>query len=424
VAQGVMLKTFCASEAWSPRRLSMSARHAHRCGFTLVEMMVAMALTVFVMVILSECFVAGLETFSGLKAIGDMQEQLRTATNMLRADLSADHFEGNRRLSDPNIRTERIREGFFEIGQQRTGPGDPPFPPMPGLAGAFEGSENGVPSIRATEHWLHFTVKMRGNARDRFFAAPAPGLGNLAPNLGHQSPDVLFQESPNVLHSAWAEVAYILLPTGSTINPQVAPELGKAFGGTVLYALYRCVYVIVSDTSVVNARGLEVRADGSPYVNIAGQILAPAPARKSVMRFLNPNEQASSHAGRTFNPYLYFQMGRAAPHETSEILPRGAALVLSNVVSFYVQVLKSPSATGEFDDLNLRVFDSRTNKIWLNLPFDTAHYVNAASLPPVFSVAPPTPPPPPYTITGLKIVLRIWDPKSRLTRQVTLMQDM
>jgi prepilin-type N-terminal cleavage/methylation domain-containing protein len=79
----------------------MSVLHAHRRGFTLVEMMVAMALTVFVMVILSQCFVAGLETFSGLKAIGDMQEQLRTATNMLRADLSADHFEGKRRRAIP-----------------------------------------------------------------------------------------------------------------------------------------------------------------------------------------------------------------------------------------------------------------------------------------------------------------------------------
>src|SRR5437763_8696692 len=90
-----------------------------RCGFTLVEMMVAMTLTIFVMVILSECFVAGLETFSGLKAIGDMQEELRTATTLLRSDLSHDHFEGKRRLSDPvlNLMKDRIREGFFSIGQ-------------------------------------------------------------------------------------------------------------------------------------------------------------------------------------------------------------------------------------------------------------------------------------------------------------------
>src|ERR1700736_85000 len=90
-----------------------------RSGFTLVEMMVAMTLTIFVMVILSQCFVQGLETFSGLKAIGDMQEELRTATTLLRADLSQDHFEGKRRLSDPrvNLASDRIREGFFVVGQ-------------------------------------------------------------------------------------------------------------------------------------------------------------------------------------------------------------------------------------------------------------------------------------------------------------------
>src|ERR1700736_5021158 len=89
-----------------------------RSGFTLVEMMVAMTLTIFVMVILSQCFVQGLETFSGLKAIGDMQEELRTATTLLRSDLSMDHFEGKRRLSDPvsSFKKEKIREGFFAIG--------------------------------------------------------------------------------------------------------------------------------------------------------------------------------------------------------------------------------------------------------------------------------------------------------------------
>src|SRR5687768_10016699 len=95
---------------------------ASRRAFTLVEMMVAMTLTVFVMVILSQCFTAGLETFSGLKAVGDMQDELRTAATLLRSDLSQDHFEGKRRLSDPlssfNPASggETIRDGFFVIG--------------------------------------------------------------------------------------------------------------------------------------------------------------------------------------------------------------------------------------------------------------------------------------------------------------------
>ena len=66
-------------------------------------MLVAMALTMFIMVIISQAFTAGLSTFRGLKGIGDMQAGLRTAVNSLRSDLMQDHFEGHRRLSDQNM---------------------------------------------------------------------------------------------------------------------------------------------------------------------------------------------------------------------------------------------------------------------------------------------------------------------------------
>ena len=76
---------FAVVLAKTPSRLSPLAPRPSllfRPGFTLVEMMVAMGLTIFLMVILSQCFVQGLETFSGLKTIGDMQEELRTAMTL------------------------------------------------------------------------------------------------------------------------------------------------------------------------------------------------------------------------------------------------------------------------------------------------------------------------------------------------------
>src|SRR6185369_11939837 len=88
-----------------------------RTGFTLIEMMVAMTLTIFVMIILSQVFVQSLETFSGVKAIGDMQANLRTTANIMRDDLRQDHFDGKRRLSDPSFSAFRIREGFFYLQQ-------------------------------------------------------------------------------------------------------------------------------------------------------------------------------------------------------------------------------------------------------------------------------------------------------------------
>src|SRR6266568_1479648 len=89
-----------------------------RQAFTLVEMLVALALIIFIMSILSEAFVQGLETFRQLKAIGDMNERLRTASTALRRDLNANHFEGRRRMSDPDFFFQGSpQQGFFRLYQ-------------------------------------------------------------------------------------------------------------------------------------------------------------------------------------------------------------------------------------------------------------------------------------------------------------------
>src|SRR5713101_2861271 len=89
-----------------------------RGAFTLVEMLVATALVMFIMLILSEAFVAGLEAFRTLKGIGDMEERLRAAALIIRSDLEADHFESGVQLSDPNFwRQGNPRQGFVNITQ-------------------------------------------------------------------------------------------------------------------------------------------------------------------------------------------------------------------------------------------------------------------------------------------------------------------
>src|SRR5207247_7073690 len=62
-----------------------------RRAFTIVEMLLAMALIIFRMTILSEALVTGLDTSRHLKAIGDMQEKLRTVAIQMRRALAADH---------------------------------------------------------------------------------------------------------------------------------------------------------------------------------------------------------------------------------------------------------------------------------------------------------------------------------------------
>jgi len=87
-----------------------------RRGFSLVELMVAMALIVFIMAILSEAFKDASDTFRVLKGVNDLAERLRAVTGLMRRELAADHFEGRKRLSDPNFwRDGPPREGYLRI---------------------------------------------------------------------------------------------------------------------------------------------------------------------------------------------------------------------------------------------------------------------------------------------------------------------
>src|SRR5437879_2737643 len=89
-----------------------------RQAFTIPELLVSMALIIFIMVILSEAFRAGIDTFRNLKAVGDMQERLRTVATIMRRDLSAQHFDASRKLSDPTfLAIGQPTEGFFRIQQ-------------------------------------------------------------------------------------------------------------------------------------------------------------------------------------------------------------------------------------------------------------------------------------------------------------------
>ena len=59
----------------------MITHHVHRRpsrdAFTITELLVAMALIIFVMSILNAAFTEGLETFRKMKGAGDMSEELR-----------------------------------------------------------------------------------------------------------------------------------------------------------------------------------------------------------------------------------------------------------------------------------------------------------------------------------------------------------
>jgi len=71
-----------------------------RRGYTIIELLAAMALITLIMAILSQAFVEGLETFRNLKGIGDLNERLRSAVIKLRSDVLAARQHTNRFIED------------------------------------------------------------------------------------------------------------------------------------------------------------------------------------------------------------------------------------------------------------------------------------------------------------------------------------
>jgi prepilin-type N-terminal cleavage/methylation domain-containing protein len=355
-----------------------------RQGFTLIELMVAMALTLFIMVILSQAFIISLNLFSGLKGIGDMQMNLRTALNLLRDDLSQDHFEGKRRLSDPDLTSVRPREGFFAIYQGAA------------TLSEFVDADN-IPSTRSTGTVLHFAVKKRGNRRESFFTGRI--LGNHAGFQGYdylntsEAEETAFvanitpvtnpPTAPKTFSSPWAEVAYYMVQSGTTAEPNnpASPI------GTPLFSLYRAQLVVLPAPGV---RGGPRGANAASYnagflanfqdLSCAAQVIAKA----NVVHFFSPSDLALGN--RTLVPATLPAGGNA----------RGVALLMSNVISFDVKVLHTIASD----------FLPISNVVGGPGPwtFDSLTTAN--------------------TLQGVQISIRIWDPRSSQARQATLVQDL
>jgi hypothetical protein len=394
---------------------AMQRRHA----FTLVEMIVAMGLTLFIMVIVSTAFVTGLETFRQLKGLGDMQEGLRTATQRLRYDLVANHFEGRLQLSNPYFQNGgKPAQGYFRIEQM------PPIGGNPAIAiQELQDLDSPIAppwfSYRATSHRLQFTVRLIGNRQqDQCYAnIPATVMSpnaqllpvwsqspfnpngldqNNQPTFKRttyfsQPPDIFWQR-PYSYTCQWAEVGYHLVRTGSTADWEDPTNQN----GTPLYSLYRIQKVMVPDSSqlyfVQNGQPTGV----VPYSNQPGDPIGDSYLRAYGEMSCEPD---STNKWVYFNtPYDVAQQTRSfafppsnALEENNSVSPySGASLLLTNIISFQVQVLY-PGGT-DFQDIPGGIYDTAQG--------------------------------PGSSISAIKITLRVWDPATVQTRQITMIQQM
>ncbi len=347
-----------------------------RQGFTLVELLVAMALTLFIMAILPTAFTTGLDTFRGLKGIGDMQQGLRTASHRLQVDLQAHHFEGDRKLSDLNSSlttvTGPITQGFFKIEQVNTS--------------TPEGEDlDGMTSSRAVNHYLHFTINLRGSRPQDFLTASLPPSSQLLNNNNQITlrfkqpdiPDARFQDG-NFFSSQWAEIAYFLGPKIGTTTDATNPNETK---GTPLYGLYRVQRVVVPQDKdidgIIPNGALSQYGEFSCVPDASGKLDFNTPSQ--LARYPLPtNTRSFDYASYKANPGF------------------GSSLLLTNVVSFEIQIRE---ITGGFNNIdptthpnNKRVFDTALS--------------------------------PEYALSAVRITLRVWDPNTDQTRQVTIIQDL
>jgi prepilin-type N-terminal cleavage/methylation domain-containing protein len=445
-----------------------------RSGFTITELLVAMALIVFVMSILATAFSEGMRTFRGLKGLGDLNQRMRTAASALRDDLDKQHFDGGRRLSDPNFWSTTAppefgppREGYFRIWQGSALPAT-----VGGTTYVNEGTDvnYGLQSVRATDHALQFTVKKRGNDPKDFFRANVPSgspLTQFGNYLGR------YEDNPstgvNTFTSQWAEVAWFMRPSGQNAN------------GTPLYTLYRRQRVIVGNPETGGAPGSPgvnlnwtvpglVAANayndllvGINYLGIScrtsnvgnGEIYFNSPTDLTVPQYrfsmqtgvtggLPPQATGSYPLGLTAGAYYYYAfqpMNTTGANQTEEWTNpnmTGADAVLTDVVSFTVRVLtptssQNPSSTGGFVDLSAQASvlgASSNNPLFggANGPFvfDTWSSVKNTQIDystwntPGLSTSVPLQVP----ILAIQIQLRVWDPKTEQSRQLTLIVDM
>ena len=390
----------------------MQRRH----GFTLVELLVAMALTLFIMVIITSAFVTGLDTFRGLKGIGDMQEGLRTAAQRLRDDLRANHFEGDRKMSDPSMLHSTLLEpgtvrkpeqGFFRVSEK-----------FPLVSPIFEGQDvdGGPVSYRATDNYLHFTVNLRGSREEKFY------LGTLPPKVGginhltDYATTLRFPSDPSledaryqdpklrVYSSQWAEVAYFLVPSKDELNQP------RKAGNTPLYNLYRLQRLVIpSDDKVEQQNSTlisgalweqygEISCQRFPSVDVDGDGIGE-------LNFQTPTELNNLPVDRSF-------------YKNDEY---GASLLLNNVVSFLIQIPeKINTGTGEiiFDRIKENPYPELEGEPELGVneglrprAIDSAYFdgtTTGQNLPSIF---------------GLRITIRVWDEKTKQTRQITIYQD-
>jgi hypothetical protein len=450
-----------------------------RSAFTITEMLVATALTLFIMVVITTVFRAGTDTFSKLRTAGMLSENLQHATGILKHDVSAQHFDapfdnrGGPYLSDQRLdllEWQPPQKGYFEIRQDSLAQDD-----VPGAADA-----DGLRSTAGTGTKLRFTVKLGTQRWTEQFSAFIPNV-NTPSGLWTPSGDSKIGAycNGNILFSPWAEISYFLTPTGDTTEggalqlytlrrrQRILSPTGETLSLDLpnLPAVYAQLTAnTTSNQQVANTLGLDGTVHLSAWQN------PPVPASPTP-----PIPVTLYGAGDVRNPFVGAPSG-AAPQVWQNTRARqiidtleSSDVLMVNVISFEVKVLWNADITGRLGPKRLSTYGAAPMSVALNTdyPYDNlpvypdplagaptgiwgnnSFYPSAVfdtwftNQPPATVVnwdrTPATPasaadtanitnlqlqPPIRINVRALQFKIRIWDEKSQQARQVTIVQE-
>lgn len=358
--------------------MTHTTRRAARRGFTLVELLVAAALTIGIMAVIAVAFQAALRAYSDLNSVAGLAEQLRAAKATIERDLDAPHLETDDgrvvRVSDPAVAAGSWsgtagtphRIGYLEIFQ--TSPTSP----------VVEGNDvtTGGTSERAVNHALRFTVKRSAlTAQDVFTGQLKPG--SVAPATLSANTIADYTTAPNQIVARWGEVAYFLQPAPGNLMTEPDPATGTMLP---LHTLYRRQRVLAPGiVQVGGAGGWNTTTQPYDYD-------------------LYPEIGVINRSGTNFlaTPFDVAAGNRAPPTPIPASSPSffGTDVLLSNVISF--QVMPQFAGGASFN-------------IAPGAGYDTSAAPGAGGKP---------------QPTALEVRLRVYDPKTKMTRQMTIRRDL
>ncbi len=380
---------------------------ARRSGFTLVELLVAAALTVLIMTVLATAFQTGMQTLSTLKSVVGLSEQLRTAESILRNDLGGVHLESPLgdpvRVSQQNVAWVSPYRGYFAVvhGSKSTASNF-----------VYEGDEEKVYSYRATDHSLFFTTKRTGETKQDVYYGD---MSNLTALFNSNQSLTDYAVNNNQFASKWAEIGYFLVPLSSNL---MTNDENATLTKLNLYTLNRRQRAIAPYTVALPLPGnLNPNAYLASYPEISISGLSRTTANPAVYEaFVNDPDKLTDINNRMMKQFTYNGNTPAAVTGNATVLdtlfPKllaipsgsdktGSDIVLNNVISMQIRVVTSGSGQLLLDDLPTAVAVTTTPR-----SLDTATPTTTT------------------VIRAIQIKLRVWDTKNSITRQITITQDL